>query len=211
MNTLQRVFEIVLLKSKNIETAYYYAQKSYQYFIEYMEQTSVSDSPTRSNHTDAVLFVYKKTIYEIYDKDELGKNFHNSFDDFAIEITPEETNKITGQIFSFVNCYFFWNNEHFSIEDRFRLSQFLDTISLSLENTTNMIPYLEFLQKDMGMSLQKYKELVTELSVATKKGYHQHVDKTETLFDKYYFDKENMEKKLLTSTTKDLIKWLVAS
>ena len=38
LNSIYRVFEYVLIKTKNVEKAYYYCQKTYLYYTEYMEQ-----------------------------------------------------------------------------------------------------------------------------------------------------------------------------
>ena len=61
LNSIYRVFEYVLIKTKNIEKAYYYAQKTYFYYIEYMEQIHKTNLQNALNQTDAVLFIYKKT------------------------------------------------------------------------------------------------------------------------------------------------------
>ena len=39
LNSINRVFEYVLFKTKNIEKAYYYAQKTFFYYIEYNNVT----------------------------------------------------------------------------------------------------------------------------------------------------------------------------
>ena len=46
LNSIYRVFEYVLIKTKNIEKAYYYAQKTYFYYIEYMEQIHKTNGTT---------------------------------------------------------------------------------------------------------------------------------------------------------------------
>jgi hypothetical protein len=61
VNSLHRVFEYVLLKTKNIDTAYCYAQRTYYYYLEYMEQIYKANLSQNLNHMDAILFVYKKT------------------------------------------------------------------------------------------------------------------------------------------------------
>ena len=69
INAIHRVFEYTLLKTKQIDKAYYQAQQTYQYFIEYIEQVNKSQL-NGLNHKDAILFVYKKAIFDIHDGNE---------------------------------------------------------------------------------------------------------------------------------------------
>jgi hypothetical protein len=65
LNTIQQVFEIFLLKTKNIEKAYNYAKKAYYYYLEYIEQIYIINITEKINYMDIIMFVYKKTIFEI--------------------------------------------------------------------------------------------------------------------------------------------------
>jgi hypothetical protein len=56
----------VLYHSKNIDMAYYHGQKAYFFFVEFITQiTSDSNSFLHLSSKDAILFVYKKTIFDI--------------------------------------------------------------------------------------------------------------------------------------------------
>lgn len=66
--TMNKVFNLVLLYTKNLELTYYCSQKSIIYYIEFIDQISEdANSFLQLNSQDAVLFVYKKTIYEIHE------------------------------------------------------------------------------------------------------------------------------------------------
>tara|TARA_Y100000591_G_C21703228_1_gene629390 strand:+ start:162 stop:932 length:771 start_codon:yes stop_codon:yes gene_type:complete len=71
---LNHIFNLILLYTKNINLAFTYCQKSIFYYIEFIEQISEdANSFLQLNSQDAVLFMYKKTIYDI--DNEHRKNF----------------------------------------------------------------------------------------------------------------------------------------
>ena len=66
LETLIHVFSILFYYTKNLELTFYHAQKTIYYYIEFIEQISDENvSFLNLSSRDAVLFVYKKTIYEI--------------------------------------------------------------------------------------------------------------------------------------------------
>jgi hypothetical protein len=67
VTAIHRVFEIILLKTKSIEKTYYYSQRAYYYYLEYIEQIYQANLSQSINHMDIILFVYKKTIFDMYD------------------------------------------------------------------------------------------------------------------------------------------------
>ena len=81
MDTITHVFTLLLYYSKNVELAYYHSQKAFYFYIEFISQIS-DDQNTFLNLSsrDAVMFVYKKTIFNI--QGDIQKyNSHGSKDD----------------------------------------------------------------------------------------------------------------------------------
>ena len=66
--TISHVFKILLLYTNNIDLTFHHCQRSFVYYIEFVEQIK-DDECAFLNLTskDAILFVYKKTIYDIPD------------------------------------------------------------------------------------------------------------------------------------------------
>ena len=64
---INRVFEYIFLKTKHITYAYYYSNEAFSYYLEYMEQIYRANLLYNVNHADAIVFVYKKTIFELYE------------------------------------------------------------------------------------------------------------------------------------------------
>lgn len=73
IETLLHVFSIIFYYTKNLELTFYHTQKAYYFYIEFIEQIS-DDNVTflQLSSRDAVMFVYKKTIFDI--NNEYKKN-----------------------------------------------------------------------------------------------------------------------------------------
>ena len=86
IETLMHVFSFIFYYTKNLELTFYHTQKAYYFYIEFIEQIS-DDNVTflQLSSRDAILFVYKKTIFEL--NNEYKKNIQ--------EPTAEEKNILT--------------------------------------------------------------------------------------------------------------------
>lgn len=74
ISTLNHIFKILLLYTKNLELIYYNCQKSYVYYIEFIGQIGDNNhSFLELTSKDATLFVYKKTIFDIIN--DIRKNY----------------------------------------------------------------------------------------------------------------------------------------
>lgn len=66
IETLIHVFSVIFCYTKNLELTFYHTQKAYYFYIEFIEQ--ISDDNVKFlqlSSRDAILFVYKKTIFEL--------------------------------------------------------------------------------------------------------------------------------------------------
>jgi hypothetical protein len=80
LDTITHVFIIILFYTKNLEITYYHSQKSFYFYVEFIEQ--ILDAQNAFLHLDsrdASIFVYKKTIYEI--NPDLRTDVENITDD----------------------------------------------------------------------------------------------------------------------------------
>ena len=91
IETVMHIFSIIFYFTKNLELTFYHTQKAYYFYIEFIEQIS-DDSVTflQLSSRDAILFVYKKTIYDL--NNEYKKNI-------------KEPNSDEKNILSLVNSY----------------------------------------------------------------------------------------------------------
>ena len=66
VETVIHVFTNILFYTKNLDMAFYHSQKAYYFYIEFIEQISDENITfLQLSSRDAILFVYKKTIFEI--------------------------------------------------------------------------------------------------------------------------------------------------
>lgn len=66
LNTLNSVFNFILYFTKNVEITYFYSQKSIYFYVEFISQIINDENILlQLNTKDAVMYVYKKTIFEI--------------------------------------------------------------------------------------------------------------------------------------------------
>ena len=54
LNTIIHVFKIILIKTTNIDLAYYYSQKSYYCYLEYVEQMNTTSLIHNLNKSEMV-------------------------------------------------------------------------------------------------------------------------------------------------------------
>lgn len=210
LTAIHRTFEMILLKTKNIDTAFYYSKQALYYFLEYMQQVTASDLLSSLNHMDAVLFVYKKTVCEVYDKESSSESINNlmTIHDNSILMNEYELKSFFNDLFHYMNIYFFWNNEKITYENRYFLSEILDKCIYNFEILTSITPYLEVLQNKTDISFVKYEEIIHELSKKIEKRKSLLINKQDILFMKYYTESETFNNMIEDSTTKEFIKWL---
>ena len=66
LDTITHVFIMLLYYTQHLETVYIYSQKSLYLYIEFIDQIAFdSNSFLQLSSKDAVIYVYKKTLYEI--------------------------------------------------------------------------------------------------------------------------------------------------
>ena len=74
LETMKHCFKTIFLYSKDIDITFFHCKRAYCYYIEFMGQISDnSHSYLQLNSKDAVLFVYKKTLFEM--NSDFKKNF----------------------------------------------------------------------------------------------------------------------------------------
>jgi hypothetical protein len=66
LNTITHVFLHILFYTKNIDVTYFHCQKSFYFYVEFVEQITEDEKMfLQLSSKDATMYVYKKTIYEI--------------------------------------------------------------------------------------------------------------------------------------------------
>jgi len=113
IETLIHVFTMIFYYTKNLDLTFFHSQKAYYFYIEFIEQIS-DDNITflQLSSRDAVVFVYKKTIYDI----------NNDYKKTCNSLTNDES-IIMDVLSSYMNIYkkiasFIINNPQFIFEKK---------------------------------------------------------------------------------------------
>jgi hypothetical protein len=66
INSIIHIFKIVLIKTKNMDTTIYFCQKAYYGYLEYIEQMNKTQLLHNLKFLDAITFIYKNVLNDIY-------------------------------------------------------------------------------------------------------------------------------------------------
>jgi hypothetical protein len=100
--TITNVFNIILYYTKNVDLTFYHCQKSYYYYIEFIEQISYEHHIfLELTSKDASTYVYKKTLFDL--NHDLKKNIKPCSNEIknTMQILDEQI-KVFKIIFEFV-------------------------------------------------------------------------------------------------------------
>jgi hypothetical protein len=211
MNTIQRVFEYILIKTKNIEKVCYYSKKTYYYYLEYMEQIYSSNLHQNLNQMDAMLFVYKKTIFDLYDgenEDTFGTMTNIIASNGEImNIDDDNIQNILKKISKIMNTLFYWENTEFTFYERKELCNYLDFFMKKCFSLPQIVQFLEILQKKITMKYPEYLLLLKELFDLNEKKMKKICDIDDWTLNKFYIQKNDFEDKINENNIKGLVKW----
>jgi len=166
LDTISNVFKFILLYTNNLDLTYYHGQKAFYYYVEFITQiTDDQNSFLQLNSRDAILFVYKRTIFEI--SYEQKKNIQKMNTDTMEKI---EILQIYAHIFKILVEYLFHNPEYrFSAKKDFieKYSKYLwnicskfQTENLSKIKLELVVTFIKiFLDKDVHLLF--YFDLIT--------------------------------------------------
>jgi hypothetical protein len=219
INAIHRVFEYILIKTKSIDKTYYYSKKSYFYYLEYIEQIYSSNLVNNLNHMDAILFVYKKTIFDLYDGEQ--NNTSNTLSnimtmsDITIAFNEKDMRALSMKITKGVNVLFNWENSNISFNDRLNISKnYLARFLNNIINNGITTEYLEFIQKKIEMNYTMYESLLKEIleKIEKKRTKLDNVinieNQNENFLIKFYLEESIFKEKIEKGNMKEFVKWL---
>ena len=101
LQLIMHVFSMIFYYTKNLKLTLYHSQKAYYFYIEFIEQiTDENITFLQLSSRDALMFVYKKTIFDL--NNEYKKNMVTNNDDLSIICYNDENNLILKTILSFL-------------------------------------------------------------------------------------------------------------
>jgi hypothetical protein len=128
IETIIHVFTIIFYYTKNLELTFYHTQKAYYFYTEFIEQISNDNiNFLKLNSRDAIMFVYKKTIFDI--SNEYKKN---------IQEPTNDEKKILSIFETYTNIYksivlFILNNNNFNYDNKI---EYINICCSSIEITS---------------------------------------------------------------------------
>lgn len=212
INIINKVYEYMLMKYGNMKTANYYAQKSYVYFIEYMEQIHEHGLSLTINHNDAILFIYKKTIFESNDNgsptDTMGNIF--SIQQIPMVGNMDECIATLHRTHIFMNCLLHWDNIHITTANRINICKhLLPSLLKFIQHSEITRGYLEYIRSITKMSFTDYYAFLIEINRMFEVTILDHITNiNEILVEKFYQGNEVLRKKIEDHNMKDLVYWL---
>ena len=222
INIMNRVFEYVLMKQGSINIAYYYSQKSYYYYLEYMEQINNTEILNNLNHIDAVLFIYKKTIFDINNGNNENTETVSSLQNI-ISLNDELVNEFSNalivefrKISTFTKILFHFDNTTITFEQQYQICNFLNRYLQKLEIIESLIFIFETLQTKVTIPQEKYMEFVKELLIKielTKKPFtfKTKEERSEAILKKFYMGENNIIQKFHDLSAKEIVTLMLPS
>lgn len=99
ITSLLHIYNLLILHTKNINLSYYHLQKSYYYYIEFISQINKEQhSFLQFNIRDAIMFIYKKTIFNI------DKETTTQFIDIQNKLISKDIFNTCNKINHFILC-----------------------------------------------------------------------------------------------------------
>lgn len=211
IHSIHRVFEHILTKTKNIGRSYFYAQKAYFYYLEYIEQLHKSNITINLNHIDIVLFVYKKTIFNT---EQENPDIMTFVEKDPIQIENHEIGDMCSRMIKIVNVLMYWENVKMTFDKR----KHIFDVYLSYYLTHNEIidlTNLTVIQEKLKLSDDIYCQILQETMEknaafkSSKKRTMTEVEKGEYILSKFYTgDRTFLDKFEATSNIPEFVKWL---
>lgn len=187
LTIINRIFEYSLFKTKNISSTFYYTNEAITYYLEYLEQIYKANLSYIVNNTDTdiILFVYKKTILELFDNDiknnnisiggksilsniiESNSNFNN-----LEHIPKQELKDFSLLIFKITNLLLSWKdtlelnnitkNKYSYVLRIESCLKLLDSFMKNIDNMIFIIDYLEIVYQHINISYSSWNNLLQE-------------------------------------------------
>jgi hypothetical protein len=215
INLIYRVYKYGLLKFKNIKTAEYYSQKAHMFFIEYTEQIYNHELTFNINHNDAILFIYRKTIFD-FDNIDSKQGNDKVVNMFSLkesnEVMPNIENCISHlqQLHIFVNQLVQWKHTEITTINRTHVCKhYLQKLLKNTDFIEIITCHLEYICNNRSLSFSNYCNILDETAnLLDSKTYTNEINKNDIIIMKYYTGSAYIQEKIDKNQMKELVLWL---
>ena len=217
INLIYRVYKYSLLKFNNIKTAEYYSQKAHVFFIEYTKQIYNHELTFNINHNDAILFIYRKTIFD-FDNIDSKQGDDKVVNMFSLkestEVMPNIANCISHlqQLHVFINQLVQWKHNEITTTNRTHVcKQYLQKLLQNTDFIEMTTCHLEYICNDRKLSFSKYCMFLDEtVNLLDSKTCNHKLKKNDIIIKKYYTGSSYIQEKIDNNHFKELVLWLYA-
>jgi hypothetical protein len=214
INAIHRVFEIALMKTKSIEKTYYYSKKAYCYYLEYIEQINRANLSQNMNHMDIILFVYKKTIFDMYDgePDESSHTLSNimTLNNEVLIFDEKEIRVTLSKVIKLAHVLFHWENNNIDFYNRYEISiKYLKRFVSKIDSLETTLQCLELIQEKMDMEYIVYENLLIELLKKLELTRSKVINySNDFVLMKFYIEEPVCREKFEKGNMHEFVKWL---
>ncbi len=129
LNMLKHIFNMLLLYTKNLKLTVHHCKKAYLFYVEFIGQIGNDNhSYLQLNSKDAMLFVYKKTIFEINNEYRKQYEINNSTE----EILFKYINKFTALYVEIIEYVI--DNDNMKSEKKLNYIMYVQKMSSKIVN-----------------------------------------------------------------------------
>jgi len=214
ISIIYRVFEIALIKTKSIEKTYYYSKKAYYYYLEYIEQLNRANLSQNMNNMDIMLFVYKKTIFDMCDgeTDDSSSTLSNimTLNNDILVFDEKEIRILLSKVIKMTNILFYWDNSHIDFYNRYELStKYLHRFINKIDVSDTTLQYLELIQEKLNMKYNTYENLLIELLKKLElTRLKANTCSKDFVLLKFYIEEPICREKFENGNMQEFVKWL---
>ena len=160
LNMLKHIFNVILLYTKNLQVTVHHCKKAYLFYVEFIGQIGNDNhSYLQLNSKDAMLFVYKKTIFEI--NNEYRKQY-------------QLNNHIEKKLFEYINKF---STVYIEI-----LEFVLDNDNMNLESKMSYVMYIQKMSnKIINKITLSNKNLLSKIESCDKYIYYKNLLETKNI------------------------------
>ena len=207
IHSYNRVFNYVLFKTNSLDKAIFYSKKSYVFYLEYIDQMSSSQLLNDFNTQDVILFIYKNTIYKLYDDDEEEDTMTNLVTNNKRIDDIDKYQKQIEEIYNIIHLFCYWNNTQYTYHQRIELCKKNLKKILKYNNLKLITMIIEKIQQTHSfISYDNYQLLLKELIDKYDKINTKITDNKAFILQKFHIDDDVFKHKL--KNVRDFVKWI---
>ena len=179
LDVLTNIINLLLITTNNLDLVIYHCHKAYYYYIEFISQLDTDNNHLELSIKDSIIFVYKKTIFELNNNINsiTGIVNNNSDNDNIIKI--ENIEKIVDIINIFIKIFIIKDILNLSIEksnnDLSILTHILKVLNKINKLYTDEICF-SYILTDIQYTMNTILKIINKINILNSNNYY--IDKT---------------------------------